>query len=47
MTRDQVYNIIKEFLEKRELHDIPLLKEGLLVRRPDSDYIIKVTKKKV
>ncbi len=46
MDKNKVYKIIQEFLQRREGQEIHLLKEGLLVRRTDSDYIIKVTKKK-
>jgi hypothetical protein len=46
MTKEEIYKIIQEFLQKREEENILLLKEGLFVRRIESDYIIKVTKKK-
>lgn len=47
MEKKDVYEIIQMFLEKREEQNIPLTKEGLLLREKDKDYIIKVTKKKV
>ncbi len=46
MTKDEIYKIIQSFLEKREDQDIPLTKEGLLVRTVEKDYVIKVIKKK-
>jgi hypothetical protein len=46
LDKQELYSIIQLFLEKRELQNIPLLKEGLLVSRPEGDFIIKVTKQK-
>ena len=46
MKKEEVYKEIQEFLKKRECYNIPLNKEGLVIRRPESDYVIKVTKKK-
>ena len=46
MTKEELYNIIQMFLEKRELQNIPLIKEGLLVSRQEGDFVIKITKHK-
>jgi hypothetical protein len=46
LERKEVYKEVQDFLKKRECYNIPLSKEGLVVRRPEADYIIKITKKK-
>jgi hypothetical protein len=46
LKREEIYTIIKDFLEKREDKEIILTKEGLVVKRAESDYVIKVVKKK-
>lgn len=46
MKRDEIYLIIQELLQERECTKVPLVKEGLVVKRPEADYVIKVTKKK-
>ena len=46
MKRDEIYSIIQDFLQERECCEVPLIKEGLVIKRPEADYVVKVTKKK-
>lgn len=46
MTKDEIYKSIQLLLQETQNRYIPETKEGLLIRREEGDYIIKVTKKK-
>lgn len=46
MKKEQLYKKIQKMLECKECQEIPLAKEGLVIRKDDSDYVVKITKKK-